>query len=177
MPTINGRACVINGTPVDKVFSNGKQVYGRNLVLNSNDMSKFGVWQADGSYKLSEDNKEITVTSSHGGITGIGGKAFSSALPNNGDVVVISADVKGTSHLQFNYNNGNYFVSSGTNIPVTTEYKRYYTTFDWKPVNVDKAYFVIFTMGSADQYLTIKNVKIEIGNKATPWTPAPEDVM
>ena len=31
MPTINGKVCVVNGTPVDKVFSNGKQVYGRNL--------------------------------------------------------------------------------------------------------------------------------------------------
>lgn len=31
MPTINGRACVVNGTPVDKVYSNGRQVYGRNL--------------------------------------------------------------------------------------------------------------------------------------------------
>jgi len=36
MTTINGRACVVNGTPVDKVFSNDKQVYGRNLLLDTN---------------------------------------------------------------------------------------------------------------------------------------------
>ena len=35
MPTINGRVCVVNGKPVDKVFSNGVQVYGRNLLLNT----------------------------------------------------------------------------------------------------------------------------------------------
>jgi len=35
MPIINGKACVINGTPVDKVFSNGRQVYGRNLLADS----------------------------------------------------------------------------------------------------------------------------------------------
>lgn len=35
MPTINGRACFVNGTPVDKVFSNGKQVYGRNLLTGT----------------------------------------------------------------------------------------------------------------------------------------------
>ena len=35
MPTINGRACVVNGVPVDKVFSNGKQVYSRNLITDS----------------------------------------------------------------------------------------------------------------------------------------------
>ena len=32
MPTINSKACVVNGTPVDKVYSDGKQVYGRNLL-------------------------------------------------------------------------------------------------------------------------------------------------
>ena len=35
MTTINGRACVVNGTPVDKAFSNGKQVYGRNFLADS----------------------------------------------------------------------------------------------------------------------------------------------
>lgn len=35
MPTINGKVCVVNGVAIDKVFSNGKQVYGRNLLLDS----------------------------------------------------------------------------------------------------------------------------------------------
>ena len=35
MATINGKACVVNGNPVDKVFSNGVQVYGRNYVLDT----------------------------------------------------------------------------------------------------------------------------------------------
>jgi len=36
MPTINGRACVVNGNPVDKVYSNWKIVYGRNLLTSAN---------------------------------------------------------------------------------------------------------------------------------------------
>ena len=32
MSTINGGVCVVNGKPVDKVYSNGIQVYGRNLA-------------------------------------------------------------------------------------------------------------------------------------------------
>jgi len=32
MSTINGNVCVANGVAVDKVFSNGRQVYGRNLL-------------------------------------------------------------------------------------------------------------------------------------------------
>ena len=35
MPTINGKVCIVNGTPVDKVFSNGRQVYGRNMLTGT----------------------------------------------------------------------------------------------------------------------------------------------
>jgi len=35
MSTINGNVCIFNGVPVDKVFSNGKQVYGRNMIADS----------------------------------------------------------------------------------------------------------------------------------------------
>ncbi len=35
MSTINGKVCVVNGVAVDKVFSNGKQVYGRNMIADS----------------------------------------------------------------------------------------------------------------------------------------------
>lgn len=46
MPTINGRACVVNGTPVDKVFSNGRQVYGRNYFS----VSSFAANKYQGQY-------------------------------------------------------------------------------------------------------------------------------
>ncbi|MGK4092984.1 hypothetical protein AB0X79_00480 [Pediococcus pentosaceus] len=148
---------------------------GRNIVLDSSNMGSFRIWQADGNSKLSDDKKEVTITTSHGGIN-IEKKNLSEYLPNKGDTIVISADVKGNSHLQFNYNNGNNFVGSGTSITVTTEYKRYFTTFEWNPMNLDKTEFVIYAAGSAEQYLTVKNVKVEIGNKATDWSPAPEDL-
>ncbi|MCV3324982.1 hypothetical protein ACIPCB_01165 [Pediococcus pentosaceus] len=154
---------------------NNMDIGGRNIVLDSSNMGSFRIWQADGNSKLSDDKKEITITTSHGGIN-IEKKNLSEYLPNKGDTIVISADVKGNSHLQFNYNDGNSFVGSGTSIVVTTEYKRYSTTFEWNPVNLDAAELVIYAAGSAGQYLTIKNVKVEIGNKATDWSPAPEDL-
>lgn len=148
---------------------------GRNIVLDSSNMGSFGLWQENGNFNLSDDKKEITVTTSHGGIN-IERKKLSDYLPNNGDTIAISADVKGNSHLQFNYSDGSSYVGNGTNIAVTTEYKRYSTTFKWSPVNLDKTKFIIYVAGNVGQYLTIKNVKIEIGNKATDWTPAPEDL-
>ncbi|MGY1577004.1 hypothetical protein ACW5BZ_07960 [Pediococcus pentosaceus] len=153
---------------------NNMDIGGRNIVLDSSNMGSFRIWQADGNSKLSDDKKEITITTSHGGIN-IEKKNLSEYLPNKGDTIVISADVKGNSHLQFNYNDGNNFVGSGTSIAVTTEYKRYFTTFEWNPVNLDKTEFVVYAAGSAEQYLTVKNVKVEIGNKGTDWSPAPED--
>lgn len=154
---------------------NNMDIGGRNIVLDSSNMRSFRIWQADGNSKLSDDKKEITITTSHGGIN-IEKKNLSEYLPNKGDTIVISADVKGNSHLQFNYNDGNNFVGSGTSIAVTTEYKRYFTTFEWNPVNLDKTEFVVYAAGSAEQYLTVKNVKVEIGTKATDWSPAPEDL-
>lgn len=44
MATINGKACVVDGVPVDKVFSNGRQVYGRNLLLDYQTQTKDGAW-------------------------------------------------------------------------------------------------------------------------------------
>lgn len=74
MPTINGRACVVDGTPVDKVFSNGRQVYGRNLLRNSVKLPytgnlwtsswSTGQWRTAGNTSDTNDmvrtNKEIT---------------------------------------------------------------------------------------------------------------------
>ena len=56
MPTINGKVCVVNGTPVDKVFSDGRQVYGRNLVSGTGQeyVMEYGiprtVWQDGYAY-------------------------------------------------------------------------------------------------------------------------------
>ena len=154
---------------------NDMSIGGRNLVLNSADMSTFRVWKQDGTSTVSDDKKEVTVTTSHGGIN-IERKQLSNNLPNVGDTIVISAEIKGTSHIQFNFNDGESFKVAGSNIPASAEYKRYSTTFIWKPVNIDKVSFVVYANGATNQNLSIKKVKIEIGNKATDWSPAPEDM-
>jgi len=35
MPTINGKALIRDGKPLDRVYSNGKIVYGRNYILDT----------------------------------------------------------------------------------------------------------------------------------------------
>lgn len=44
MADITHGTWINNGTPVDKVFSNGRQVYGRNLLRNSSKLPYSGSW-------------------------------------------------------------------------------------------------------------------------------------
>ena len=61
---------------------------------------------------------------------------------------------------------------------VTTEYKRYSMTVEvTKPENCTGNVTSLAFYGSYDsgRVPSVKNVKVEKGDKATPWTPAPED--
>ena len=177
MSTINGKACVVDGVAEDKVFSNGRQVYGRNLILNSANLSGFPTWVADGNKPTTTaDGSEMTIVTKHGGLN-INSANLSKNLPNVGDTVTISVEAKGTAALQFNYQNGNGW-RGPQQFTVTDEYKRYFAQYTWDPINVSvNQQFVIFTIDPTDTTLIIKNPKLEVGNVPTPWTPAPEDVM
>lgn len=48
MSTINGKVCVVDGVAVDKVFSNSRQVYGRNLLAGIDS----SIHQATRSFQL-----------------------------------------------------------------------------------------------------------------------------
>ncbi|MCD1023461.1 hypothetical protein [Enterococcus sp. SMC-9] len=65
-----------------------------------------------------------------------------------------------------------------TTINATTEYKRYSVTFKPKNSNMSLSQALLAFYGTYDsgRIPTIKNVKFELGNKATDWTPAPEDM-
>lgn len=60
---------------------------------------------------------------------------------------------------------------------ITTEYKRYTFTVDVYLQNPDatRAPICLFGEYGTGRKPWVKNVKVELGNKATPWTPAPED--
>ena len=62
MTTINGRACIVNGTPVDKVFSNGRQVYGRNLYTDTKNFDNLASWYASSHWiKTTDTYKGLAV--------------------------------------------------------------------------------------------------------------------
>ena len=160
MPTINGRACVVNGTPVDKVFSNGRQVYGRNLIIQSELKGGYldnGVITPNGSANFYSDNY----------------------IPTNGATVftLSSPDYvfKGSTNdvLAMYDSNKNYlgFQRITSETQTLSKSNVAYIRFSINFMNEGG------TQGYLSDWLANHRYKLEKGSVATPWTPAPADVM
>ena len=170
MPTINGKACVVNGTPVDKVFSDGKQVYSRNLLLGtSRDFVTYtapnGGW---GSFILSNDISETDV--------------------NSDSVLTISLDYKNVSYensrwyIQIaGYDSDNKFVSN-----IESHFPRFIQqsgrvsstfTIPDRISGISRPKLCCRDKPSEAYSIDVGAVKLEHGTNDTDWTPAPEDVI
>lgn len=163
MPIINGGVCVINGKPVDKVFSNGKQVYGRNLWIRSKAVSGYLNGSATGNV-LSPDAENLV-------------SDFISV--NENQTYIYSTEVVPTisgklqtwsAYIFFDSNKvplGGRPTQVGPDVAMGTPQ---HTEWVIKvPVGVS-----FIRIGS--RYLEHGTAKLEKGSVATPWTPAPEDV-
>lgn len=109
-------------------------------------------------------------------------------LVQSGDTVTFSFDVKGSSdgnnpftNILMPANNDNWWTGTNSSISYftpTSVFKRVSVTWTI-PSDADtfKHYDIYFAIhGNHQSDLYIKNLKLELGNKATDWTPAPEDV-
>lgn len=167
MPTINGKACVINGVPVDKVFSNGRQVYGRNLLTGTSsdlktkqltNMYNTGAQATNGSFKI-KVFKGQTYT-------------YRVWLDNTQgtDKAFVNIGFLPTTEGTIDYS-----ISNGVRIDKgETGYST--STFTLS----EDGYLLLtpFAYGAPETALVgWKEEKLEIGNTPTPWTPAPEDVL
>lgn len=158
MPTINGRVCVVNGTPVDKAFSNGRQVYGRNLLTGtSNDIKSAtgGDWLIITIGQFSyENNRQYTATV----------KIEKKDQPMFFQAWQADAD-------------GNRQVLIKTLI--ITRLGRTSITFNAPDKNDGKTIILqlAWTNGDVSGSYAWRQAKAEKGSSASPWTPAPEDIL
>ena len=163
MPIINGRACIVNGTPVDKVFSNGKQVYGRNLWIRSKAVS--GYLNANGSGNVNAPDAENLLSDF---ISVDGNQTY---IYHTDVVPTAIASRTFNSYLFFDSNRaplGARIVQVGPNVtPGTPQHT------EWVIKAPVGASFI--RIGSS--HLEHGTAKLEVGSVPTPWTPAPEDVM
>jgi len=162
MSTINGRACVVNGTPVDKAFSNGRQVYGRNLIIQS-------------------DLKPGYIVRDDGSMTPWGNNDFNSDnyIPTNGETV-------------FTFSSPDY-VFKGIWTDSLAMYDSDKKYLGWQSItsatqtlSKPNAAYIRFSINFVEEGGTYEHLsdwldnhryKLEKGSVATPWTPAPEDVL
>jgi hypothetical protein len=170
MPTINGRACVVNGTPVDKVFSNGRQVYGRNLAIGTGQLLSIAGTNAANqwayNYSLVNGYNVSSLAS-----------AFGTQYTFSFDWSVSGSSPSGKFKAQFNddpWYLGRQVTVSSSNTSGHISY-----TFSLSSVSTDNknvATLLGFRLDNFVGTFTAFNVKLEKGSVATPWTPAPEDV-
>ncbi|SHI89210.1 phage minor structural protein, N-terminal region [Clostridium amylolyticum] len=88
----------------------------------------------------------------------------------------IKADIPGNV-LFYSTNKARYRIPS-TNIEVTTEYQRKSFNLLISDTNngLTESWLEFYGTYDTERFITVKNMKIETGNKASDWSPAPEDV-
>lgn len=167
MTTINGKACVVNGTPVDKVFSNGRQVYGRNLLTGTgNNLTITGTNTANQwnyNYSLVNGYNISSLAS-----------AFGTQFTVSFDWLVSGSSPSGTFKIQ--WNNDPWQVTPAITVSSSNTSGYISKTISVSTDSRNVATLLGFRLDNFVGTLTISNLKLEEGTTATPWTPAPEDV-
>jgi len=163
MTTINGRACVVNDTPVDKVFSNGKQVYGRNLLTGTSTQETSETISI-GVLHPNSPHDRISVTT--------GEKFVYQILITSDNTFDLNAGIDLYSGWTWKY-----FITA--NIIKAGNSGRSILSFKI-PDGIDNIVantVLIQENATAPTIVYWQEEKLELGTMATPWTPAPEDVL
>lgn len=158
MSTINDRACVVNGKPVDKVFSDGRQVYGRNLLTGTSERRQE---ETGGDYLISTAGM---------------------FAPRKGDEYIATVQVLENDHplvLQVwemaKWGARIRFMIS-TPITVAGIAKIVFTAPERDGHDL-LGVQLAWTNGEDTGSYAWNMAKVSLGTIVTPWTPAPEDVM
>lgn len=122
-----------------------------------------------GYEKFDATTIQLHVWGNNGGIYTKWGEAFPDGQIQVGEQYVFSFDIKGNGTFS-SVKNESESLNIASGVPVTNTYQRVKVVGTIK--SLDKAYIIYF---QGDYDVRIKNVKIERGSKATPWTPHPFD--
>lgn len=170
------------------------QIGGRNLLRHTSQMPITDGYYYDtngiGTFGLGtlEDTGEgIKLTFDENGRGSMAVPLVSEGAVNNGDTVTLSFDYRGDLvHFGTFY----YIQKTEPNVSVTgfpavnastTEWKHYQHTFSSATANdrINYTTLLFYNPGTdhANTWIEVKkdSLKLELGNKATDWTPAPED--
>ena len=175
-----------SGKKIEEFINDGiasVQVGGRNLLANSdfseNSLSKWRGSQ-DNNYTLSIENSELKIVGQQGRTSAELNNSWNTAWY----VAPYSFNVAGDYTISFDayalkactlYFRANYFThpTYGGSVQIGTKKQRYSVVFKNDTNENSRLLGFAFSVATT---LYLDNVKLELGNKATDWTPAPEDV-
>lgn len=137
----------------------------------------FDAFNIGGRNYITDSKKETSTTSTYQTRT----LSTDAKTDLAGKVVTASFDLKGTTaggniYVYFRSSSGSITPISQTIGACTAEYKRYTITFT-APSDLSTAETFGFHTTSAVGTAYIKNVKVELGNRASSWCPAVEDAL
>lgn len=149
------------------------QIGGRNLFKKSNDLTK-NVWAVENGVR-SGDTVTFTIDSSTTGNIRL------YQMPANGywtweanTDYAMSIDAMADSNGATIYFDAVGLQKASDHIDITTEWKRYYFIVKGTSAGTGSASFYVDNTGT--HTVSFRHPKLEKGNKATDWTPAPEDI-
>ena len=173
MADITHGTWIKDGKAVDKVFSDGRQVYGRNLVSGTGNHTVTGTGPSYAFDYLSNETTDDLLTLFKG---------------LEGQTVTVSVDYEYSGFIAGSFNNrlGWEIHLIGDTAPHVGPW--YYPANDSGSGRIFSTFVVpknITSIGGDLGYIqfsgsgtgTLSHLKLEKGSVATPWTPAPEDVM
>lgn len=146
-----------------------------NLLHNTGDDWKPGIWSADGTATTQDGVVTATNTSKSVIQTWVDPKDSSWLTP--GATVTISVNVKGQGNIFFGYHNGSSQEHDSPTQQVNSdEYIRLYFTRIINSAHLD-AGIPSFSVDAScpSSTMQVKHVKLEVGTSASPWSPNPAD--
>lgn len=165
MATINGKALVKDGNPLDRAYSNGQLVYGRNLLK--------------GSIQYTKDSPKTLTSNKTDGL-----QLLTDVYVNNLKAGIYTLNAK-TDGVWVNHLSTTDPEKHGVGLYLwSTTSGRFYPLGNTVPKTItvlnDDNYFIrLNTYSDGTTYVTQKfwDFKLEKGSTATPWTQAPEDYI
>ena len=173
--TVNSHTTKIGSleTNYNKVSTdfNNLSIGGRNLYLDTKEYNDSSKWTNYNDYTKTNEYFNGTIVMSRAGTwEGL----YQPITLEENTIYTLSAWIKGDGNSDLRFYGYTPIKSNFVKEEkISTEWKRYYVTFNAESGVANTARF---ENGISDASMYIAGLKLEKGNKATDWTPAPEDV-
>ncbi|AGI35732.1 phage tail protein [Mannheimia haemolytica USDA-ARS-USMARC-185] len=154
---------------------------GRNLLRDSefNLYNKWGNPQIDFTENANRRTIKLIATGTSGPVGICSVNRHCTSYFQQGETYTLSFFARGNRPLDYLYlmrQDGGNAILPVIDIASETEFNYYKLTFK-APFTTQQGYLLVgFRQTSAEQFVEFHSVKLEKGNVATDWTPAPEDV-